>query len=53
VNIQADGGVDADTLPIAKQAGANVFVAASAIFKHPEGTEAGMRKMKLTLDNSR
>ena len=53
VNIQVDGGVDADTLPITKQAGANVFVAASAIFTHPEGTEAGMRKMKQALDNSR
>jgi ribulose-phosphate 3-epimerase len=45
-DIQVDGGIDAETLPIAKQAGANVFVAASAIFKHPEGIEAGFRLLQ-------
>lgn len=50
VDIQVDGGVDAATLPAAKQAGANVFVAASAIFKHPDGTEAGIRNLKQVLE---
>ncbi len=42
-DIQVDGGIDAETLPIARQAGANVFVAASAIFKHPDGSRLGIR----------
>ena len=45
-DIQVDGGIDAETLPIARQAGANVFVAASAIFKHPDGIEAGIRLLQ-------
>ena len=45
-DIQVDGGIDAETLLIAKKAGANVFVAASAIFKHPDGIEAGIRLLQ-------
>ena len=32
LDVQVDGGVDATTAPLAREAGANVFVAASAIF---------------------
>jgi ribulose-phosphate 3-epimerase len=42
-NIEVDGGVNAETLPKVRDAGANVFVAGSAIFgKHdaPEDDEA-------------
>ena len=42
-NIEVDGGVNADTLPQVRDAGANVFVAGSAIFGKgdaPEGDEA-------------
>jgi ribulose-phosphate 3-epimerase len=47
--IQVDGGISAETAPIAARAGAEVFVAASAVFKHPEGTAAGIRAMREAL----
>ena len=50
VEIQVDGGIDPDSLPIAQQAGANVFVAASAIFKRPEGVYAGVQGLKSLLE---
>lgn len=50
VDIQVDGGVTAETLPLAQQAGANVYVAASAIFKHPEGIGTGLRALQAKLD---
>jgi ribulose-phosphate 3-epimerase len=45
-DIQVDGGINAETLPVAIEAGANVFVAASAIFKHPEGIETGIKLLQ-------
>ena len=48
-DLQVDGGVNASTLPQALAAGANVFVAASAIFKHPEGISAGLGALKAHL----
>jgi ribulose-phosphate 3-epimerase len=32
VAVQVEGGVDPETAPVCRQAGANVFVAGSAIF---------------------
>ena len=46
VDIQVDGGIDPDSLPVAQQAGANVFVAASAVYKHPESIQIGMNSLK-------
>jgi ribulose-phosphate 3-epimerase len=36
VAVQVDGGIDPDTAPICKEAGASVFVAGSAIFSSPD-----------------
>ena len=47
--IQVDGGIDADTAPLAAQAGAEVFVAASAIFKHKQGIAAGIEAIRGSL----
>jgi ribulose-phosphate 3-epimerase len=47
--IQVDGGIDASTLPAAYQAGARVFVSASAIFKHPGGITAGINSLRNSL----
>jgi ribulose-phosphate 3-epimerase len=47
--IQVDGGIDASTLPVAYQAGARVFVSASAIFKHPGGITAGINSLRNSL----
>jgi ribulose-phosphate 3-epimerase len=41
-----DGGIDPDTLPEMKEAGATAFVAATAVFKHPEGPAAGVRSLR-------
>lgn len=47
--LEVDGGIDAETAPKAAEAGADVFVAASAIFQHPEGIEAGIRHLRQSL----
>ncbi len=44
--VQIDGGINAQTLPEALRAGADVFVAASAVFRHPEGIAAGMTALR-------
>ncbi|NPA92693.1 MAG: ribulose-phosphate 3-epimerase [Chloroflexi bacterium] len=44
--IQMDGGINAQTLPQAQAAGVDVFVAASAIFRHPQGIAAGMQALR-------
>lgn len=40
--VEVDGGIDAATAPQVVAAGANVLVAASAIFNHPQGIAAGV-----------
>lgn len=44
--IEVDGGISAQTLPACWQAGAQVFVAATSIFKHPNGIAAGIEALK-------
>ena len=44
--IEVDGGITAKTLPACAAAGANVFVAATAIFKHPRGIAAGIAELR-------
>lgn len=44
--LEVDGGIDRETLPLMKQAGATAFVAATAVFKHPEGAAAGVRSLR-------
>ena len=47
--LEVDGGISAETLPAMKDAGADAFVAATAIFKHPEGIEAGVNALRVLL----
>lgn len=47
--IEVDGGIDVETLPKMKKAGADVFVAATAVFKHPKGTKAGIKALQAKL----
>ncbi|MFQ5944040.1 MAG: ribulose-phosphate 3-epimerase [Anaerolineales bacterium] len=49
--IQVDGGIDAVTAPLAAQAGAEVFVSASAIFGHEQGIAAGIESIRNSLDS--
>lgn len=46
IDIEVDGGINADTVKIAAKAGANVFVAGSAVFKseNPAATIALLKK---------
>jgi ribulose-phosphate 3-epimerase len=44
--LEVDGGIDHETLPLMKNAGATAFVAATAVFKHPQGTQAGIRSLR-------
>lgn len=46
VLIQVDGGMNVETLPAAFKAGANVFVAGNAVFKHPQGIERGVQTLR-------
>jgi ribulose-phosphate 3-epimerase len=46
LEIEVDGGVDADTAPLAVAAGATVLVAGSAVFGHRQGVAAGIRAIR-------
>jgi ribulose-phosphate 3-epimerase len=48
--LEVDGGIDTETLPKMKEAGATAYVAATAVFKHPEGPAAGVRSLRALLD---
>jgi ribulose-phosphate 3-epimerase len=48
--LEVDGGIDLETLPKMKEAGATAFVAATAVFKNPEGPAAGVRSLCALLD---
>ncbi len=48
--LEVDGGIDVQTLPKLKEAGATAFVAATAIFKNPDGPSAGVRSLRALFD---
>ena len=48
--LEVDGGIDVETLPQMKEAGATAFVAATAVFKHPQGPAAGVRSLRTIMD---
>jgi ribulose-phosphate 3-epimerase len=43
--IEVDGGIDKRTIPLAASAGANVFVAGTAVFGAPEGPAAAVKEL--------
>lgn len=43
IDLEVDGGVNAQNAPELAHAGANVLVAGSAVYKHPDGAAAGAR----------
>lgn len=49
--IEVDGGISPETLPLVQSLGANIFVAASAIFKYPQGIRAGVSALKAAIPN--
>jgi ribulose-phosphate 3-epimerase len=46
VDIEVDGGISPSTIEAATRAGANVFVAGSAVFKDPEGLEHAIATLR-------
>lgn len=44
--IQADGGINEDTVRYVLEAGADVIVAATAVYKHPQGIMAGIHALR-------
>ena len=44
--LEVDGGISVETLPSMRDAGANAFVAANAIFNYPKGIEAGINSLR-------
>ena len=47
--LEVDGGISVESLPKMKEAGADVFVSATAIFSHPNGIEAGISTLRMLL----
>jgi ribulose-phosphate 3-epimerase len=47
--LEVDGGIDVTTLPKMKEAGATAYVAATAIFKNPNGIGAGVKALRKLL----
>jgi ribulose-phosphate 3-epimerase len=45
-DLEVDGGIDSETLPLVLRAGANVIVAAHAIFDYPAGIAAGIQQLR-------
>lgn len=46
IDIEVDGGIDADTTPEITRAGARVLVAGTAVFRHPDGVAAGIKALR-------
>ena len=50
-DLEVDGGIDAETAPLAVTAGANVLVAGTAIFSQAEGVFAAMKRLRSATSN--
>jgi ribulose-phosphate 3-epimerase len=48
-HLEVDGGISPRTAPRVVAAGATVLVAGNALFKHPDGLEAGIRSLRAAL----
>ena len=51
--LEVDGGISVQTILPVRQAGADAFVAASAVFEHPDGIAAGIHALKSAVMNRR
>jgi ribulose-phosphate 3-epimerase len=50
VEIEVDGGIDAETAPLVASAGATVLVAGSSVFGHKGGPAAGIKAIRDAVD---
>ena len=46
IYLQVDGGINSQTLPLCFKAGADVFIAATSIFKHPNGIDFAIQELR-------
>jgi ribulose-phosphate 3-epimerase len=46
IQVEVDGGISAETIDGAARAGANVFVAGSSLYRHPEGLAAAVSELR-------
>ncbi len=46
IDIEVDGGINEDTIVAAVEAGANILVAGTVIFQHPQGAAAGIAALR-------
>ncbi len=53
VEIEVDGGIDADTTPEVVAAGARVLVAGTAVFGHPNGVAGGIAALRAAAELAR
>jgi ribulose-phosphate 3-epimerase len=49
-DVEVDGGIDADTAPLAVAAGANVLVAGTAIFGESDGVASAMTRLRAAVN---
>jgi len=49
IDIEVDGGIDETTAAEVVEAGANVLVAGTAVFKHPDGVAGGIRALRVAV----
>ena len=49
-DLEVDGGIEVPTIRAAYTAGARVFVAGTAVFKHPAGPEQGVKSLLAALE---
>jgi ribulose-phosphate 3-epimerase len=46
IHVEVDGGISASTVVGAASAGANLLIAGSALFKHPDGLTAAVSELR-------
>jgi ribulose-phosphate 3-epimerase len=51
--VSVDGGINATTAPLVLDAGADVLIAGSAVFQHPEGIGAGILHLRAASESGR
>jgi ribulose-phosphate 3-epimerase len=50
IDIEVDGGINAETAPSAVQAGANILITGTAIFGHPKSVQDGITEIKASYE---
>ena len=53
VDVEVDGGISPDTVGGAVRAGANVLVAGSALYRHPDGLKAAVTELRAMAEAAR